>query len=55
VIADRAYLVRHIVDPGALTARGYPADVMAQATAQLDLAHNPRDGQALVAFIESLK
>jgi Cytochrome c len=55
VVADRAYLTRHIEQPDAMTVRGYPAGVMGEAIASLDLAGKPGDVSALVAFIESLK
>jgi mono/diheme cytochrome c family protein len=54
VIADDAYLTRHIVEPNALTVRGYPHGVMAQAIEALDLKHRPAEVRALVAFIDSL-
>ena len=55
VIADDAYLTRHIVEPNALTVRGYPADVMQEAIEELDLGRHPADVKALVAFIDSLR
>jgi mono/diheme cytochrome c family protein len=55
VIADDAYLTRHIVEPNALTVQGYPSQVMAEAIGGLDLQHKPADVQALVAFIDSLR
>ncbi|MGH2831803.1 MAG: c-type cytochrome [Solirubrobacteraceae bacterium] len=55
VTASRAYLTRHITEPNAMTVRGYPAGVMAQAIESLGLKANPSDVKALVAFIESLR
>jgi cytochrome c1 len=55
VIATAAYLTKHIVDPDALTVRGYPGDVMAEAIQGDQLASKPADVRALVAFIEQLK
>ncbi|HXA54065.1 MAG TPA: cytochrome c [Solirubrobacteraceae bacterium] len=55
VIADNAYLVKHIVDPDALTVRGYPAGVMAQAIEALHLRRHPSEVRALTAFIDSLR
>ncbi len=53
--ADDAYLRRHIIEPNALTVRGYPADVMAEATESLNLPRKPFDVRALVAFIDSVR
>jgi cytochrome c oxidase subunit II len=55
VIADNAYLTKHIVDPNALTVRGYPAGVMAEAIEALHLGRHPSEVRALVAFIDSLR
>lgn len=55
LIADDAYLTRHIVEPNALTVRGYPADIMQEAIEELDLKHHPAQVRALVAFIDSLR
>ena len=55
VVADAAYLTKHIVDPNAMTVSGYPGDVMAEAIQGDDLASKPADVRALVAFIESVK
>jgi cytochrome c oxidase subunit 2 len=54
VVADDAYLTRHIVEPNALTVQGYPGSVMAESIQGLDLAHKPADVAALVAFIDSV-
>ncbi len=55
VTASAGYLATHITNPNAHTVRGYPAEVMAQATEALGLSHKPSDVRAIVAFIESLK
>jgi cytochrome c oxidase subunit 2 len=55
VVADAAYLTKHIVDPNAMTVSDYPGDVMAEAIQGDDLASKPADVRALVAFIESVK
>jgi cytochrome c oxidase subunit 2 len=55
VIADAAYLTKHIVDPNAMTVSDYPGAVMAEAIQGDNLPHKPADVRALVAFIESLK
>lgn len=55
LIADDAYLRRHIVKPQAYTVAGYPGEVMAQAISQLELSKRPREVGALVAFIDSLR
>jgi len=55
IIADNAYLTRHIVEPNALTVQGYPGEVMAEAIEELDLKRKPADVRALVAFIDSLR
>lgn len=55
VIANDAYLTRHIVEPNALTVQGYPSQVMAEAIGGLDLERRPADVRALVAFIDSLR
>jgi cytochrome c oxidase subunit 2 len=55
LIANDAYLRRHIVEPNALTVRGYPGDVMAEATESLNLPRKPFDVRALVAFIDSVR
>jgi len=53
VTADGAYLSKHIVEPNALTVRGYTPGIMAQSIEGLDLRARPQDVRALVAFIES--
>lgn len=55
VTADAAYLTEHIVDPDALTVRGFPGSVMAEAIRGDDLMDKPADVRALVALIKSLK
>ena len=55
ITADDAYLTKHITEPNALTVRGYPADVMAQAIETFGLKNKPADVRALVAFIDSLR
>jgi cytochrome c2 len=55
VTADVAYLTKHIVDPDAMTVRGFPGSVMAEAIQGDGLAHKPADVRALVALIKSLK
>jgi cytochrome c oxidase subunit 2 len=55
VIADAAYLTKHIVDPNALTVNDYPGGVMAEAIQADHLGRKPAYVRALVAFIESLK
>jgi mono/diheme cytochrome c family protein len=55
VLANDAYLTRHIVEPNALTVAGYPGEVMAEATDELHLASKPADVRALVAFIDSIR
>ncbi len=55
LIANDAYLTRHIIDPNALTVQGYPGDVMAEATESLELTRKPFDVRALVAFIDSVR
>lgn len=54
VLADAQYLTKHIVDPNALTVKGFPKGVMAAAIASFNLPHKPSDVAALVAFIKSL-
>jgi mono/diheme cytochrome c family protein len=54
LIANDAYLRRHIVEPNAFTVNGYPGDVMAQAIEGLGLKGKPADVAALVAFIDSV-
>jgi len=53
VTADGAYLSRHIVEPNAVTVRGYTPGITAQSIEGLDLRAHPQDVRALVAFIES--
>jgi len=53
VTADGDYLSRHIVEPNAMTIRGYTAGIMGQSIEGLDLKARPQDVRALVAFIES--
>lgn len=55
VVADAAYLTKHIVDPNAMTVSGFPGAVMAEAIQGDDLARRPAAVRALVAFIESLR
>jgi cytochrome c oxidase subunit II len=55
VTADVAYLTKHIVDPDAMTVRGFPGSVMAEAIQSDGLAQKPADVRALVALIKSLK
>lgn len=55
IVADNAYLTRHIIEPNAFTVEGYPGEVMAEATRELDLKSKPADVGALVAFIDSLR
>ena|GEM_PF-1086995 len=55
VTANAAYLVKHIVDPNAMTVHGYPGSVMAQAIAADDLAHKPAEVRKLVALIKSVE
>lgn len=55
VTATAAYLTKHIVDPNALTVRGFPGDVMAEAIMSDHLGRDPAEVKALVAFIESLR
>jgi cytochrome c oxidase subunit II len=55
VVADAAYLTRHIAEPNAFTVSGYPSGIMAQAIESFQLGQKPADVQALVAFIQSLK
>jgi cytochrome c oxidase subunit 2 len=54
VTADSAYLTEHIVNPNALTVRGFPGSVMEEAIAGDGLPNKPADVRALVALIESL-
>lgn len=55
LVANPAYLTRHIVEPTAFTVRGYPAGIMAQAIEALSLKSKPADVAALVAFIEATR
>jgi hypothetical protein len=55
VLANAAYLTKHIVDPDAMTVNDFPGSVMAEAIQADHLARKPADVRALVAFIESLK
>ena len=55
VTADDAYLTKHIVDPNALTVKGFPTGVMATAISSFNLSSKPKDVAALVAFIKSVK
>jgi cytochrome c oxidase subunit II len=55
VVADAAYLTKHIAEPNAFTVSGYPSGIMAQAIESFQLDQKPADVQALVAFIQSLK
>jgi mono/diheme cytochrome c family protein len=54
VLATVQYLSKHIVDPNAMTVRGFPKGVMAAAIASFDLPGKPKDVAAIVAFIKSL-
>jgi cytochrome c oxidase subunit 2 len=55
VVATAGYLTRHIVEPNALTVRGYPGGVMAQAIEGFDLGRKPADVRAIIAFIQSVR
>lgn len=55
ITATAVYLRKHIIEPNAVTVRGYPAEVMAEAIETFNLKSKPQDVRALVAFIESLK
>ena len=55
VTASDAYLRAHIVEPQRFTVAGYPGEVMAQATAPLQLREHPQEVSALIAFIDSLR
>jgi cytochrome c oxidase subunit 2 len=55
VLADNAYLSRHITEPQAFTVAGYPGEVMAEAIAPFELRKHPGEVSALVAFIDSLR
>jgi cytochrome c2 len=55
VTADVAYLTKHIVNPDAMTVRGFPGSVMAEAIQGDGLARKPADVRALVALIKSLR
>jgi cytochrome c oxidase subunit 2 len=55
VVANAAYLTKHIVDPNAMTVSGFPGSVMSEAILSDDLAQRPAAVRSLVAFIESLK
>ncbi|HUB75743.1 MAG TPA: c-type cytochrome [Solirubrobacteraceae bacterium] len=55
VLANAAYLERHIVDPDALTVAGFPGQVMGEAIGGEHLGRKPADVRALVAFIETLR
>jgi protein-S-isoprenylcysteine O-methyltransferase Ste14 len=55
VVADTAYLTKHIVEPNSLAVSGYPSGIMAQAIESFHLNQRPADVRALVAFIQSLK
>jgi hypothetical protein len=55
VVADDAYLARHIVEPNAFTVQGYPGEVMAESIQSLDLKHKPADVAALAAFIDAAR
>ena len=54
VIANAAYLTKHIIAPNAITVKGFPTGVMATAIASFDLSGKPKDVAAIVAFIKSL-
>lgn len=53
VTASDAYLERMISNPGALVVKGYSGSVMGAAIASYNLAGNPSEIRALVAFIKS--
>ena len=53
VTADDAYLQNAIADPDAQIVKGYGAGAMTAAISGFDLAANPDDIRALVAFIKS--
>lgn len=55
VVADAAYLTKHIVEPNSLAVSGYPSTIMAQAIESFHLNQKPADVRALVGFIQSLK
>lgn len=55
ILATDAYLRRHIVEPDALTVRGFPGEVMGEAIESLHLSAHPADVSALVAFIDSVR
>ncbi len=55
VTADDAYLEQSIANPDAQIVKGYRAGVMSAAISSYDLAKNPADIRALVAFIKSQK
>lgn len=55
VIAGDAYLERSIADPDGDIVKGYRAGVMSAAISAYDLAAEPADIQALVAFVKSQK
>jgi cytochrome c553 len=53
--ANDAYLTRHIIEPDALTVRGYPAAVMGEAIEGLSLRSRPADVAAIVGFIDTIR
>ena len=55
ITSDDAYLAESIVSPDAQIVKGYGAGIMSAAIAGHDLAGNPDDVRALVAFIKSQK
>jgi cytochrome c2 len=55
ITSDDAYLVESIVSPDKKIVKGYGAGIMSAAIAGQDLATNPDDVKALVAFVKSQK
>lgn len=55
VTADDAYLERSITDPDAEIVKGFHPGLMGPAIASHQLARNPADLRALVAFVKSQK
>ena len=55
ITSDDAYLAESIVSPDKKIVKGYGAGIMSAAIAGQDLAGNPDDVKALVAFISSQK
>ena len=55
ITSDDAYLAESIVSPDKKIVKGYGAGIMSAAIAGQDLAGNPDDVRALVAFVKSQK